>query len=51
VAVAGDVAGLCANKEAAINVANRIVAKDVNVFIARIMAVTSRQWQVTSNFG
>src|ERR1700757_4115362 len=33
VAVAGDVAGLCANEEAAIDVANTIVASDVKVFM------------------
>src|SRR5947199_10558228 len=34
VAVAGDIAGLCAKEGSAINVANRIVSNDVNVFMA-----------------
>src|SRR6266487_1724977 len=34
VATAGDSAGLCANDGSAINVANRIVSNDVNVFMA-----------------
>jgi hypothetical protein len=33
-AVAGDVAGLCANEEVAINAANKIVINDINVFMA-----------------
>jgi hypothetical protein len=34
VAVAGDVSGVCANKEVASNVANRIVISDVKSFMA-----------------
>jgi hypothetical protein len=36
-AAGGDVAGVCANKEVASNVARRIVANDVNVFMAGIV--------------
>lgn len=39
VATAGDVAGLCANEEIANNVANRIVARDVNAFIKKILSI------------
>src|SRR5215510_3192131 len=48
VAVAGDVAGLCANEGLAISTANRIVINDVKVFIVRILPVTHRSWQATS---
>src|SRR6266487_818829 len=40
-AVAGDVAGLCANEEVASSVANRIVIDDINVFMMRILPMTS----------
>src|ERR1051325_4793736 len=40
-AVAGDVAGLCANEGIEISAANRIVINDINVFMTRILAVTS----------
>src|ERR1700756_1268657 len=40
-AVAGDVAGFCANNEVAIDVANKIVISDINVFMGRILPVKS----------
>jgi hypothetical protein len=46
-AVAGDVAGLCANEEVAITLANRIVINDINIFMEGILPVTSDEWQVT----
>ena len=46
-AVAGDVAGLCANEGVAISTANRIVINDVKVFMMRILPVTRRSWQAT----
>jgi len=47
-AVAGDVAGLCANEGVASSVANRIVISELNVFMGGILPVTSDEWQVTS---
>src|ERR1041385_4709791 len=40
-AVAGDVAGLCANERVAISAANRIVINDINLFMARILPAMS----------
>src|SRR5437899_3167761 len=40
-AVAGDVAGLCANEGVAISAANKIVINDINVFMMRILPVMS----------
>jgi len=45
VAVAGDVAGLCANEELAMSVANRAVTNDIKVFMTRILPVTDGSWQ------
>ena len=45
-AVAGDVAGLCANEEVAIKVAKRIVINDMNIFMGGILPATSDEWQV-----
>src|SRR5438445_2620007 len=39
-AVAGDVAGLCANEEVAIKAAKRIVINDMNIFMGGILPVT-----------
>src|SRR5437667_1903897 len=39
-AVAGDVAGLCANEEIASSVANKIVASDIKIFMGGILPVT-----------
>src|SRR6476660_5125769 len=50
-AAAGDVAGLCANEEVAIIVANRIVIKDVNVFMRRILPPKYVEWQVPNESG
>jgi hypothetical protein len=47
-AVAGDVAGLCANEEVVIKVAQRIVINDMNIFMGGILPVTSDEWQVTN---
>lgn len=46
--VAGDEAVVCANEGAAINVANRIVASGIDIFMARILPVPGDRWQVTS---
>ena len=42
----GEVAGLWANEELAMTVANRIVINDVKVFMGRILPVISEEWQV-----
>jgi hypothetical protein len=47
--MAGDVPGVCANDGIAIKAANKIALNEVNIFMTRILAVTSSRWQVTSN--
>ena len=49
-AAAGDVAGVCANKEVAINVAKRIVINDVKVFMAGMLPAISGEWQVDQSY-
>ena len=50
-AVAGDVAGVWANEDIAINVANRIAINEVKVFMVRSLAVIRGDWQATTDFG